>query len=326
VSRPLVPVTPLHAAPRRSVRTAYGETLAALGDERHDIVVLEADVGASTRSCLFGARHPERYFNVGIAEGNMMAMAAGFAACGKVPFVNTFAVFATLRAADPLRSLVAYARLNVKIAAAYGGLSDSYDGATHQSVEDLAIARSLPHLAVVVPTDAAETAMAVKAAADYPGPVYLRLSRADLPVICRADHPFAIGRGNVLKEGGDVTLVACGYMVIKSLEAAGLLEKCGVAARVLELPTLKPLDEGILLEAARETGRVVTIEEHSVVGGLGAAVAEFLVQQCPVPMRLLGIPDCFGASGDYEALLAKFGLDAAGIADQVLRFLAAPPR
>jgi transketolase len=321
MKRPLLPVTPPHLAPLRSVRTAYGEALAALGDERPDIVVLESDVGASSKSCLFGARHPERYFNVGIAEGNMMAMAAGFAACSKVPFVNTFAVFATLRAADPLRTLAAYTRLNVKIAAAYGGLSDSYDGATHQSVEDLAIARAIPHMTVVVPTDAVETTLAVRAAACYPGPVYLRLSRAELPVIRPADHPFAIGRGYLLREGSDVTLVACGYMEHKALEAAELLQRQGIAARVLAVPTLKPLDEETLLEAARETGKIVTIEEHSVVGGLGAAVAELLVQKCPVPMRLLGIPDRFGSSGEYEALLADFGLNGAGIAQEIQRFL-----
>lgn len=303
-----------------AIRDAYGEALAELGEQRKDVVVLEADVGSSSKSIIFGRRHPERYFNVGIAEGNMMAMAAGFASCGKIPFVNTFAVFATLRAGDPLRTLVAYTGLNVKIAATYAGLSDSYDGATHQSVEDMAIVRAIPNISIVVPTDAVETKKAVAVVADYPGPVYFRLSRAAIPVLFSADHPFHIGKGNLLKEGTDIAIIACGYMVHKALEAAEILKNEDISARVIEMHTIKPLDESLVLDAAKETGRIVTIEEHSVYGGLGSAVAELLAQKYPTPMQIIGIPDRFGESGDYEELLAKCGLDTASLVSRVRDF------
>lgn len=304
-----------------AIRDAYGQALAELGEERHDIVVLEADVGGSTKSILFGEKYPERYFNVGIAEGNMMAMAAGFASCGKIPFVNTFAVFATLRAGDPMRTLAAYTGMNVKIAGTYAGFSDSYDGATHQSVEDMAIVRAIPNMSIVVPTDGMEAKQAVAAVADYPGPVYLRLSRAAVPVLFNSDHPFEIGKGNTLTEGNDVAIIACGYMVHKALETAEILKADGIGVRVIEMHTIKPLDESLVLEAARDTGKIVTIEEHSVYGGLGSAVAELLAQQKPTPMQIIGIPDRFGESGDYAELLAQYGLDTASLVSRVRRFV-----
>ena len=293
---------------RESMREAYGETLVELGKTNPDVVVLDADVSSSTRTALFGAAFPERFFNVGIAEGNMMAIAAGLAACGKVPFVNTFAVFATMRAGDPLRSLVAYPGLNVKIVGAYGGVSDSYDGASHQSVEDIAVVRSIPHMTVVVAADAVEARLATLAAATSKGPVYLRMSRADVPVIFDASSPFVLGRANTLRSGGDLTIMATGCTVHMALEAVQELSGLGLHARLLEVHTIKPIDEEALLAAARETGAVLTVEEHSVYGGLGSAVAEVICQKCPVPMRILGFPDRFGESGGYDEVLARMGL------------------
>ena len=321
MARSIPTITRLETAEKKAIRDAYGEALVELGAENEDIVVLETDVGSSTRSMLFGKAYPEKYFNVGIAEGNMMAIAAGLASCGKIPFVNTFAVFATLRAGDPLRNLVSLANLNVKVAAAYGGLSDSYDGATHQSVEDIAIARALPNVTVVVPTDAVETKAAVQAAAQHKGPVFLRLGRAPVPILFAGTPEFKIGEGVVLRPGKDVTLVACGYMVHKALEATEILINEGFDPRVIAMPTIKPLDTELLLDAAIETGRIVTIEEHNIYGGLGSAVAEYLVQTCPVPMKIIGIPDRYGESGDYEELLRKMGLDGRSIAKQINRFL-----
>jgi transketolase len=321
VARSIPTIARLETAEKKAIRDAYGEALVELGAENKDIVVLETDVGSSTRSILFGKAYPEKYFNVGIAEGNMMAIAAGLASCGKIPFVNTFAVFATLRAGDPLRNLVCLANLNVKVAAAYGGLSDSYDGATHQSVEDIAIARALPNVTVVVPTDAVETKAAVQAVARHKGPVFLRLGRAPVPILFAETPEFKIGEGVVLRPGRDFTLVACGYMVHKALEATEILVNDGFDPRVIAMPTIKPLDTELLLEAAIETGRIVTIEEHNIYGGLGSAVAEYLVQTRPVPMNIIGIPDRYGESGDYEELLRKMGLDGRSIAKQIYRFL-----
>lgn len=314
-------IADLGTSKKIAIREAYGEALVQLGRVNPDVVVLEADVGSSTRSILFGEAFPERYYNVGIAEGNMMGIAAGLAVCEKIPFVNTFAVFATLRAGDPLRNLIALSELNVKIAAAYGGLSDSYDGATHQSVEDIAIARSIPNLTVIVPTDAIETKKAVWAAAAHPGPVLLRLSRAPVPILFDEETPFTIGKGTLLRMGTDVTLIACGHMVHKALTAASILHGRNISARVLGMPTIKPLDTELIMEAAEETGKVVTIEEHTIHGGLGSAVAEFLVQKHPTPMLLIGIEDRFGESGDYEQLLASHGLDSKSIANRVEQFL-----
>jgi transketolase len=320
-----VAVSSIKVQGHRAIRDAYGETLVDLGEKMDNLVVLEADVGSSTKSALFGKAYPERYFNVGIAEGNMAAMAAGFAACGKIPFINTFAVFAMLRAADPLRTLIAYTGLNVKIAGAYGGLSDSYDGATHQAVEDIAIARAIPNITVVVPTDAVETEQAVWAVARHNGPVYLRLSRAVVPTISDATDQFAVGKARRLRKGSDVSLIACGYMVHKALEAAGLLQSAGIDAGVIAMPTIKPLDQDAVLEAARTTGAIATIEEHTIHGGLGSAVAELLSQSLPVPMEIIGIPDRFGESGEYEGILAACGLDADSIAARVKRLVRRKP-
>ncbi|MFH1616502.1 MAG: transketolase C-terminal domain-containing protein [Planctomycetota bacterium] len=297
-----------------SVREAYGQALVELGQENQKVVVLDADVSNSTRSVLFGRKFPERFFNVGIAEANMMSMAAGMAACGKIPFANTFSFLAALRAADCVRSLIAYNNLDVKIAGAYSGLSDSKDGPSHQSICDIAIMRSLPNMTVVVVADAYETKIAVKKVADYKGPVFLRLSRAELPVIFDQKHKFEIGKGNLLKQGKDVSIIAVGYMVHKSLEAAKILADKGADAEVIEIHTIKPIDKDIIIKSAKKTAAVVTAEEHSVIGGLGSAVAEVLVNSNPTRIEFIGIKDTFAESGEYEPLLSKYGLDASSIA------------
>ncbi len=298
----------------KAMREAYGEALVELGGLNDRVVVLDADVASSTRSILFKGAYPGRFFNIGIAEGNMVAIAAGLATAGKIPFVNTFAFLLALRAADPVRSLVAYNKLNVKIAGAYGGFSDSYDGASHQAVEDVAIMRALPNMTVVVPADEHAARLATLAAAEYPGPVYLRLSRAEVPEIYDAASPFVIGKANVVRAGGDATIVANGYMVRKALDAAALLAGEGIEAEVVDMHTVKPLDSETLLASAAKTGAVVTAEEHSVLGGLGSAVAETLARRRPMPLETVGIADEFGESGPYEALLSKHGLDSAAIA------------
>ena len=301
-------------------RDAYGEALEELGGHNDKVVVLEADVGGSTKSAVFGKMFPDRYFNVGIAELNMNSMAAGFAFCGLIPFTNTFAVFMTLRGSDPINSLIAYDKLPVKLAGTYCGLSDSYDGASHHAVADMAVMRALPGLVVLSPADGVETRKAVFAAAEYPGPVYLRLGRNPVPVITREEDPFTIGKGLVLREGTEVTIAATGYLSVKALEAAEELEKEGISARVLNIHTVKPLDEELILSSAAKTGAVVACEEHSVYGGLGSAVAEVLGQNLPAPLELVGLRD-YAESGDYEALLQKYELDGAAIVRAVKRVL-----
>ncbi|WP_319242747.1 transketolase family protein [uncultured Propionivibrio sp.] len=302
------------ATTKRAIRDVYGETLAQLGRENPDIVALDADVGSSSKSIIFGKEFPQRYYNVGVAEANMVAMAAGLATAGKIPFANTFAAFMVLRAADPVRSLIAYTGLNVKLAGTYAGLSDSYDGASHHAIADIAFMRALPNMTVVSVSDPVEAELATRAVAAHQGPVYLRLSRAEVPVILdKARYNFEIGKGVTLVEGGDLTIVATGYMLVKALEAAEILAKRGIKARVVNIHTIKPIDVGLLLQCARETGAIVTAEEHNVYGGLGSAVAEVLSRQCPVPMEFVGIEDTFTESGDYEKLLAKYGLSAAHI-------------
>lgn len=296
-----------------AMRDTFGEALVELGEKNEKIVVLDADVSQSTRTIKFGERFPHRFFDVGVAEANMMNIGAGLATCGFIPFVSTFSFLACLRAAEQIRTSIAYPKLNVKIAAGYGGLSDSYDGTTHQSVCDIAIARSIPNLTVIVVADAEETKIAVPAIARYKGPVFFRLSRAEVPVIFDEDHQFEIGKANILREGSDVTLIATGVMVVRALEAADKLENEGVSARVLEIHTIKPLDERIVLQAAEKTKAIVTAEEHSILGGLGSAVAELLVKHYPAPLEMVGILDTFAESGGYEELLDKYGMGVTNI-------------
>lgn len=303
-----------------AIRDAYGEALAKLGAVNPKVIALEADVGSSSKSIIFGEKFPERYYNIGISELDMNAMAAGFASCGLIPFTNTFAVFMTLRGGDPINSLIGYDSLNVKLAGTYAGLSDSYDGASHHATGDIALLRAIPNLTIISVCDAVETEKAVFAAAAHNGPVYLRLSRAPAPVLFDEAYQFHIGKGVILTEGTDVTIAATGYMVHKALEAAALLGKEGILARVLNIHTIKPLDEDLIIASACQTGAFVTVEEHSVFGGLGSAVAEVLSQHFPVPLVRIGLTG-YAESGDYEQLLQKYGLDAAAIANRTCQII-----
>lgn len=290
-------------------RVVFGETLVELGAENERIVVLDADVSSSTQTRLFAARFPDRSFNFGVAEANMVSAAAGLATCGYIPFVSTFAVFIALRAGDQVRAQVAYPKLGVKLMGGYAGLSAFADGASHQSIEDLAVMRSMPHMTVLCPSDIIETRLALRAAADHPGPVFVRLSREAVSDDYGADHPFRIGRGIVLRDGSDVTLIATGTVVKLARRAAQLLEGKGISARVIDMHTLKPLDDALIERAAAETGALVTIEEHSIIGGLGSAVCEAVCQSDPVPVVRVGIPDRFGESGAYAEILRRAGID-----------------
>lgn len=297
-----------------ATRDAYGEALAELGAVNENIVVLEADLSKSTKTSDFKKVYPERHFNMGIAEQNMLGVAAGFAAAGKIPFASSFAVFATGRAYDQIRNSIAYPNLNVKIAATHAGLTVGEDGGSHQMLEDIALMRALPNMTVIVPADGIETKLAVKAAADYEGPVYIRMGRPKVPVLFGDDYKFEIGKGVVLKEGTDVTLVGTGIMVSKAVEAAELLAAEGISAAVVNISTIKPIDAELIVAQAQKTGAVVTCEEHNIYGGLGSAVAEVLVENCPVPMARVGVEDKFGESGLPDELLEKYGLTAANIA------------
>jgi len=304
-----------------AIRDAYGEALKELGAKNKDVVVLDADVSSSSKSSLFGAQYPDRFFNVGIAEANMVAMAAGMSTSGKIPFVNTFAAFIVLRGADPVRSLIAYERLNVKLAGTYAGLSDSYDGASHHSIIDIAFMRALPNMTVVSVADAIETKKAVQAIAEYNGPVYLRLSRAEVPTIFDDSYKFKLGKGVQLTEGNDFTILTTGYMVQKSLEAAEQLKEKGINVRIINIHTIKPIDKELIIKCAKETGAVVTVEEHSIYGGLGSAVAEVLIKEYPVPMEIIGVQDTFAETGAYELLLNKYGLCAENIINAVQKVI-----
>lgn len=306
---------------KKAIRDAYGETLVKLGKDNKDIVVLDADVAGSTKSGLFGAAYPERFFNVGIAEAGMVAMAGGLSTTGKIPFVNTFAAFLMLRGADPIRSNICYDNLNVKLAGAYAGLSDSYDGATHHALEDISFMRSLPNMTVISVCDAIETEKAVEAAIELDGPVYLRLSRAEMPYIFDEDYDFEIGKGVVLGEGKDVTIIATGYMVHKALEARELLKAENIDARIVNIHTIKPIDEELIIQSAEKTGAIVTAEEHNLYGGLGSAVAEVLSAKKPVPLEVVAVQDSFTESGDYEELLDKYGLQARHIVEKVKKVI-----
>ena len=305
-----------------ATRDAYGEALAELGAVNENVVVLEADLSKSTKTSDFKKVYPERHFNMGIAEQNMLGVAAGFAAAGKIPFASSFAVFATGRAYDQIRNSIAYPNLNVKIAATHAGLTVGEDGGSHQMLEDIALMRALPNMTVIVPADGVETKLAVKAAAEYEGPVYIRMGRPKVPVLFGDDYKFEIGKGVVLKEGSDVTLVATGIMVSKAMEAAEALAAEGVSAAVVNISTIKPLDVALIVAQAQKTGAVVTCEEHNIYGGLGSAVAEALVENCPVPMARVGVNDSFGESGLPDELLEKYGLTAAAIVENAKAVIA----
>lgn len=293
-----------------ATREAYGKALVELGQRMEKIVVLDADLSNSTRTVLFAEKFPLRFFNMGISEADMMGTAAGLAASGFIPFVSTFGVFATGRAYDQVRNSIAYTRLNVKIVATHTGITVGEDGASHQALEDIALMRVLPNMTVVVPADGRQTYQAVEAIARYSGPVYLRLGRPKVPVVIPEGLPFELGKAQLLKEGKELAFIATGITVKPALEAAKLLEGEKISAAVVNMHTIKPLDKELLLEMAQKTGALVTVEEHSVIGGLGGAVAELVSENYPVPVIRVGINDTFGESGTPEALLKKYGLTA----------------
>lgn len=299
-----------------ATREAYGKALVELGKENKDIVVLDADLSKSTKTVDFAKAFPERFFNMGIAEGDMMATAAGFATCGKIPFASTFAIFASGRAFEQIRNSICYPELNVKIAATHAGLTVGEDGASHQAIEDLAIMRAIPNMTVICPCDDVETISAIKEVAAMKGPVYIRLGRSSVPTINdEKEYKFEIGKAVTLKEGKDVTIFATGIMVSEALKAAQILEKQGIDAQVINIHTIKPIDEKAVIEAAKKTGAVVTCEEHSVIGGLGSAVCEVLSEYCPVPVKRVGVMDMFGESGKPAELLKEYGLTADNIVE-----------
>lgn len=305
-----------------ATRESYGNALVELGKENPNVVVLDADLAAATKTGVFKKAFPERHIDCGIAECNMVGIGAGLAASGMVPFVSSFAMFVAGRAFEQVRNSVGYPHLNVKIGATHGGISVGEDGATHQCCEDIAVMRTIPGMTVIVPSDDVEAKAAVKAAAEMDGPVYMRFGRLAVPVINdNEDFKFEIGKGTVLKEGTDVTIIANGLCVAETLEAAKKLEADGINAKVINMATVKPLDEELVLAAAKETGKVVTVEEHSVIGGLGSAVCDVLSEKAPTPVLKIGINDVFGHSGPAVELIKEFGLDGDSIAAKVKDFV-----
>jgi len=305
-----------------SQRKEYANALLDIGQKRTDVVVLDADLSSSTRTSEFAKKFPERFFNVGIAEQNLMGTAAGLAVSGKTVFASTFAVFATGRCWDQIRQSIAYPNSNVKIVATHAGITVGGDGASHQALEDIALMRALPNMYVIVPADGAEAYKAVKAVAEHVGPCYVRLGRSDVPMVTTVDSPFEIGRATIIREGTDVSLVSCGQMVAVCLDAAESLQEKGISAEVVNMSTVKPLDVETLLRSVRKTGCVVTAEEHSIRSGLGSAVACVLAQQYPAPMKMVGTPDCFGESGESAELMCRYGLTAEEVtssAEEVIR-------
>ena len=305
-----------------ATRESYGNALKELAEEFPQLVVLDADLAAATKTGIFKKAYPDRHIDCGIAECNMVGIAAGLASVGKIPFVSSFAMFAAGRAFEQVRNSVGYPQLNVKIGATHAGITVGEDGATHQCNEDLALMRTIPGMVVMCPSDDVEAKAAVRAALEYQGPVYIRFGRAAVPVINdKPDYKFEIGKGTVVREGSDVTIVATGICVDSALGAAEKLAAEGVSAEVVNICTIKPLDEKIIIDSARKTGKVVTVEEHSVIGGLGSAVCDCLSANLPTPVKKIGMQDVFGESGSASALVAKYGLDAEGVYKSVKEFM-----
>lgn len=301
-----------------ATREAYGKALAKLGAEYPNIVVLDADLSKSTKTSDFKKVFPERHINMGIAEANMMAVAAGLSSCGKIPFASTFAMFAAGRAFEQIRNTICYPKLNVKICATHAGLTVGEDGASHQAIEDLSIMRSIPNMTVISPSDAVETEAAIRAIVEYNGPCYVRLGRSGVSVINdNPEYKFEIGKGITLREGKEATIIATGIMVDAALEAYNILAEEGIKVRVINIHTIKPIDEEIIIKAGRETGIIITAEEHNIIGGLGSAVCEVLSENCPVPVIRVGVKDVFGESGKPDELLKAYGLTAEDIVKAV---------
>lgn len=305
-----------------ATRDAYGDTLVELGRTNPDVVVLEADLSKSTKTEAFSKAFPERFFNIGIAEANMMGIAAGFASCGKIPFASSFAIFCTGRAWEQIRNTIAFSGLGVKMVGTHGGVSVGADGCSHQAIEDFALMRAIPGMTVIAPCDGPEARRAVLAVAEAAGPAYLRMGRAKVPTITSEDAPFEIGKGIVMRDGKDVTLVACGAMVSSALEAADALSGKGIDAAVIDMHTIKPIDADLLREYAEKTGAVVTAEQHVLQGGFGSAVAEALVQEVCVPIEMVGLDNTFGQSGDPDVLFTYYHLTATDIAKKAEKAVA----
>jgi len=306
---------------RLTQRSAYGKALAEIGEEFPQIVVLDADISKSTCTYYFAQKFPERAFNFGVAEQNMMGVAAGLAMVGKIPFVSTYACFATMRACEQIRTYIAYPHLNVKIVATHGGIEVGWDGVTHQGTEDIGITRSIPGMVVVAPADPRATALATRAIAQYEGPVYMRLGRNPVPVIYDESFTFTLGKAHILQEGYDVTIISAGAILSEAIEAAEMLQKEGVSVRFIDMHTIKPIDKDAIIQAAADTGAIVTCEDHNIYGGLGSAVSEVLVENHPVPMERIGLRDTFGESGEPKALYEKYGLSAHFIVEAAKRVL-----
>ena len=306
---------------KMATRDGYGKGLVALGAEHDDIVVLDADLAGSTKTGMFGKAYPDRHFNCGIAEADMMSVAAGLAASGLTPFASSFAMFASGRAYEQIRNSIGYPALNVKIGASHGGMSVGEDGASHQCCEDFALMRSIPGMVVICPADGVEAEAATKAAYEYQGPVYLRFGRLAVPVFHEEGFTFQIGKGEVMREGNDIAIIANGLMVYEAIQAGEALAEQGINARIINMSTVKPLDEELVLKAAKECGKIITCEEHSVIGGLGEAVCSFLSENYPTPVRRIGVNDEFGCSGPAYEVLEKFGLCASNIVKVTKEFL-----
>lgn len=305
-----------------ATRDSYGNALAELGKEHENLVVLDADLAAATKTGVFKKAYPERFIDCGIAEANMTGVAAGLSTCGKVPFISSFAMFVAGRAFEQVRNSIGYPHLNVKIGATHAGITVGEDGATHQCNEDIALMRTIPGMVIINPADDVEARAAVKAAYEYEGPVYLRFGRLALPIIHNeSSYKFEIGKGEILRDGKDVTIVATGAMVSNSLEAAERLAADGIEAKVINIHTIKPLDKELVVAAAKETGKVVTVEEHSVIGGLGSAVCDTLAQKAPTQVMKIGMNDTFGESGSAVELLKKYKLDAESIYEKIKNFV-----
>ncbi|MBQ1411862.1 MAG: transketolase family protein [Clostridia bacterium] len=305
-----------------ATREGYSDTLVELIDEIPNLYVFDADLAGATKTSKVKKAHPERFFDCGIAEQNMMSIAAGMAACGNVVFASSFAMFASGRAFEQIRNSIAYPKLNVKIGATHGGISVGEDGATHQCCEDISLMRSIPNMTVIVPADDTEARLATRAVAKMYGPCYLRFGRLAVPVVFGSDYQFEIGKGVVLSEGADVTIIANGLMVEKAIEAGKLLHEEGISARIVNMATVKPIDRELVLESAAKTGAIVTAEEHSIIGGLGSAVCEVVCKECPVPVLRVGVNDTFGKSGSAVELLDLFGLSAANIVSHAKKAIA----
>ena len=304
-----------------ATRDAYGKALVEVGEKNPNVIVLDADLSKSTKTVDFAKVYPDRFLDMGIAEANMIGTAAGLATTGKIPFASTFALFGTLRVGDQIRNSVCYPNLNVKIAVTHSGLTLGEDGASHQAVEDLALMRAIPNMTVIVPADAEETRQVIHAAVEYDGPMYIRLGRPAVPVVFDENYKFEIGKGAVVKEGSDVTIIAMGVMLSPAMEAANELEKEGISARVINMSSIKPIDEEIIIKAAKETKGIVTAEEHNILGGLGSAVAEVVTAHAPTVVKRVGVEDTFGESGKPDELLVKYGLTKEHILEKAKELL-----